>query len=279
MLRGQPSLAQALVANDRRLASELNGLRSDGWKIVYDAQAGARTVVRIYPFYTWIDKSGRQRTGLIVVPNCNLPDRIRRTRETPDAIASRLTRAFRDARAYQDLVPRFDQPAANRPTFPNERASFDREQGVPFYGPEQRRQFVVSLETGGLIRDPRGDPLSTSAAPNGRSLFVQAPDGTLYFVGNPTDHAGDTGAFPQHSSFLAGGDVATAGEWGLRVYRGRDGVERQALTYLSNQSGHYEPDFASMADLLRRLQQSGVDLRYMRIDVFGEVDSDTPGGR
>lgn len=122
---------------------------------------------------------------------------------------------------------------------------------------------MVSLETGGLIRDPRGDPLSTSAAPNGRSLFVQAPDGTLYSVGNPTDHAGDTGAFPQHSSFLAGGD----------------GVERQALTYPSNQSGHYEPDFASMADLLRRLQQSGVDLRYMRVDVFGEVDSDTPGGR
>lgn len=58
-----------------------------------------------------------------------------------------------------------------------------------------------------------------------------------------------------HSSFLAGGPVAGAGE--LNVVDGR-------LKFVSDQSGHYKPDPEYLQQVVDNLKKAGID--------FGDVE-------
>lgn len=66
--------------------------------------------------------------------------------------------------------------------------------------------------------------------------------------------------FFHHSSFLAGGPVAGAGE--LRVVNGH-------LHFMSDQSGHYRPTPEHLEQVVERLRAAGVE--------FDEVDFGTWG--
>lgn len=55
-----------------------------------------------------------------------------------------------------------------------------------------------------------------------------------------------------HSSFLAGGDVAGAGELV---------VENGELTLITDQSGHYQPTQAMTAQVVQHLRSLGVPIR------------------
>lgn len=83
----------------------------------------------------------------------------------------------------------------------------------------------------------------------GHAVYVMGQDGSLY----ASNH---TLGYRHHSSFLAGGNVAGAGE--LAATAGR-------LTFLSNKSGHYCPAVAHLLQVLYQLDRSGVDLSAAEI--------------
>lgn len=108
----------------------------------------------------------------------------------------------------------------------------------------------------GLLVDASGKRFDTTNASSahtgaGSAIFVMAPDGTLY---GALSH--NVGRF-HHSSFLAGGPVAGAGELVVK-----EGV----LQTLSDRSGHYSPDAPYTAQALDRLQRMGVDLSNVTVE-------------
>ncbi len=70
-----------------------------------------------------------------------------------------------------------------------------------------------------------------------------------------------------HSSFLAGGDVAGAGE--LKVVGG-------VLKAITNKSGHYKPDIYGLHQVLEALQNRGVDMSSVELFVFKPHDDNPP---
>jgi hypothetical protein len=63
-----------------------------------------------------------------------------------------------------------------------------------------------------------------------------------------------------HSSFLAGGAVAGAGE--IAISGGK-------VTAISNTSGHYRPGPAYLWQTVKQLEMLGVPLESVRVDVMG----------
>jgi len=105
---------------------------------------------------------------------------------------------------------------------------------------EARNEF--KLEVGGSITQG-GQPFDTSKMyskfmGDGFGIYVMAKDGTFY----ATSHK--IGLF-HHSSFLAGGDVAGAGE--MKVVGG-------TLQFVTNKSGHYWPGDQELAQTLNELR-------------------------
>ncbi len=82
-----------------------------------------------------------------------------------------------------------------------------------------------------------------------------APDGTLYAHTNPL-----MGRF-HHSSFVAGGEVAGAGE--ITVTNGR-------LTGIGRFSGHYLPTTEMQQQVIDHLRNSGLDMSQLA-DIVWEV--------
>lgn len=111
----------------------------------------------------------------------------------------------------------------------------------------QRERFKLSVKDGKLY-DSEGNLFDTSTAKSlhstdPRAIFVMDENGNIYAS---TKHS--MGKF-HHSSFLAGGDIAGAGE--LKVSNGE-------LKLLSDQSGHYKPSWAMTQQVIKELQSRGV---------------------
>jgi hypothetical protein len=110
----------------------------------------------------------------------------------------------------------------------------------------------------GLIYDANGKLFDTNKSPLRRNaIFVLDKEGNFYAT---TDHA--PGKF-HHSSFLAGGEVAAAGEFQVK-----DGV----LTFMSDRTGHYAPPGLNPG--LRYTEQAkmyldfyGVDMSTVKFDI------------
>lgn len=118
---------------------------------------------------------------------------------------------------------------------------------VTYLDPEQRRQFRITVQ-GGRIFGANGEPFDTTAGTtawggDGRAIFVMATDGTLY-----ASNYHQAGRF-HHSSFLAGAEVAAAGE--LRVVDGR-------LELLTDSSGHYRPTLGHTMQAISRFRDLGI---------------------
>ena len=118
----------------------------------------------------------------------------------------------------------------------------------------ERQRFRLAANAGNdLVQD--GQTYDTSAcyskeAGAGWAIFVMSPDGDLFAA----EHK--VGRF-HHSSFLAGGDAAAAGE--IKVVGGK-------LRGITNKSGHYAPGAWHMGQVLKELSSvlhqdlSGVEL-------------------
>jgi hypothetical protein len=128
-------------------------------------------------------------------------------------------------------------------------AEWDRQRGVTYLTDAERNELKLSVGKDGKLYDANGNLFDTSGGTThwsgqGRAIFVMDGQGNIYASNTQV-----VGAF-HHSSFLAGGDVAGAGE--LQVSNGE-------LTLISNNSGHYRPPSSLNQQVLSVLAAQGVD--------------------
>lgn len=130
-----------------------------------------------------------------------------------------------------------------------EYVSVDQQLGVTYFDTAELARYELSVR-GGLIYDALGAVFDSSAAvamhgPAGRAMFVMTAEGVLYGT--------NTQALSRihHSSFLAGRDVAAAGQ--VQVVGGK-------ITAVDNISGHYLPPAWTLDQLKDLLASSGVDV-------------------
>ena len=133
---------------------------------------------------------------------------------------------------------------------------FDTE--VKYLDAEARKAYVVEVADGKLV-DAKGAPFDTTSGPEGMAIYSLDPAGTLYAATEQQE-----GIF-HHSSFVAGDEVAAAGE--LRATAG-------AITLVNNSSGHYRPSDADADVFLCWLGQRGVDLSQVRYRAYDDDDGE-----
>jgi hypothetical protein len=113
-----------------------------------------------------------------------------------------------------------------------------------------RNLSMITID-GGRLCTANGRPLNTRnmvthfSGP-GCAIYVVSEEGNLHVSSHSVGHR-------HHSSLLAGGVVAGAGE--LRVKDGR-------LNWISNKSGHYQPDVFDLYQTLKLLESQGVQPNF-----------------
>jgi hypothetical protein len=88
--------------------------------------------------------------------------------------------------------------------------------------------------------------MATAFSGPGYAIYVMSREGHIHV----STHAV---GYRHHSSLLAGEDVAAAGE--LQATAGR-------LVWISNKSGHYQPNIVNLLEVLHELQESGVPMTF-----------------
>jgi hypothetical protein len=146
--------------------------------------------------------------------------------------------------------------------------------------PSEMAQYKVRYLTSEAEREEfelkGGNPIKQGKPPNERvydtsgSYSVFSGEGWAIYVmdsgGKIYAHRHMVSRF-HHSSFLAGGDVAGAGE--IKVERGE-------LKGISNKSGHYRPGPEHLVQVLQELRSRGVKLEGVAATVYG-LDPNNPG--
>lgn len=131
------------------------------------------------------------------------------------------------------------------------------ETAVVYLDETQREAYRVHGRDGKLVdatgRALDGGPPDAEGKPR-RAIYSMDTAGNLYAT---FDHA--KGRF-HHSSFLAGGPVACAGE--MVIEDGR-------IIELTNMSGHYRPPPFTLDAVRERLVEMGVDVEGMRVAPVG----------
>lgn len=121
---------------------------------------------------------------------------------------------------------------------------------VKYLNESSRARYKLTVKDGKLY-DAKGNLFDTSdatslhSADDPRAIFVMDHDGNVY-----ASKWQEEGRF-HHSSFLAGGDVAGAGE--LKVSNGD-------LKLISNASGHYHPTQDMTIQVVKELQSRGLTI-------------------
>jgi hypothetical protein len=125
---------------------------------------------------------------------------------------------------------------------------------VKYLTPAERMAYRLTLEGGKFFQN--GKLFDTALAKTahtgaGRAIFVVDDAGNIY-----ASMSHKPGKF-HHSSFLAGGNVLTAGELV---------VEKGVLKLISNKSGHYRPPADSIKTLLGVLNEAGLNIAQITTD-------------
>ncbi|XP_066367532.1 IQ domain-containing protein IQM1-like isoform X2 [Miscanthus floridulus] len=119
-------------------------------------------------------------------------------------------------------------------------------QCIKYLGPKERQEYEVVVERGKLVYKKNGALVQT--LDDSKWIFVLSTTKALY-VGQKKK-----GSF-QHSSFLAGGAITSAG---------RLVVEEGILKAIWPYSGHYLPTEENFKDFIRYLEENGVDLTHVK---------------
>ena len=138
---------------------------------------------------------------------------------------------------------------------------------------QEREQYELTVDNGTIKQGKPPQVYDTGSLQSffegsGWAIFVMSEDGRIYSAPQLI------GRF-QHSSFFAGGALASAGE--IRVENGR-------LIGISNKSGHYRPNWLFLVQVLQELRSRGVKLEGVQARVYGldpdrpDKASDYPGG-
>lgn len=143
---------------------------------------------------------------------------------------------------------------------------------VKYFTSTERKQFEVQVGNDGLIRNQKGELLSncdfaargTAKFACTKSIFVMSGDGKIYV------HTGEGTAdwAIQHSSFMAGLPVASAGE--IRVSGGR-------ILTLNRHSGHYGPPEGEFLQVVSELQSRGAKLSETKVNTYVPTKKRAPG--
>ncbi len=140
-------------------------------------------------------------------------------------------------------------------------AEQDLKNGVKYLTSAERPPYKVHFENGKVV-GADGKLLDTSDVNvravwggSGKAIFVMDAKGGIYI-----SKFQKQGQF-QHSSLLAGGDVAAAGELEIR-----NGV----ITLITDRSGHYEPPMEMMLQFLIKLRDAGVDISNIKLDILAQ---------
>jgi hypothetical protein len=145
-------------------------------------------------------------------------------------------------------TPRFDTLPLLEEYVGEEVAGGHFETAVQYLDVGARERFRVHAERG-LLVDGAGRPLDPALEQypgrDGLAIFVMDAAGNLY-----ASFDASRGYF-HHSSFLAGGPVAAAGDFVISAGR---------LRAVTNASGHYRPPAVTLERVRARLLEMGVDL-------------------
>jgi hypothetical protein len=125
----------------------------------------------------------------------------------------------------------------------------------------ERSPYLLSFNKDGLLT-LQGEifdtsDMSTMFSGKEWAIYVMSPDGKIYAASHRVS------AF-HHSSFLAGADVAGAGE--MKVDKGR-------LIAISNKSGHYRPKVINLVQTIEGLLAGGMNVQAME-DIIVRVGGD-----
>ena len=128
---------------------------------------------------------------------------------------------------------------------------------VKYLSPAEREAYRLEIRDGKLY-DSEGTLFDTRHASSlhsdePRAMFIMDEKGAIY-----ASNYQELGKF-HHSSFLAGGKVAAAGELVVE-----DGV----MKLMSNRSGHYRTDGEYLDQALQVLKHSGIETGGIRKDVI-----------
>src|SRR5579875_3829954 len=134
---------------------------------------------------------------------------------------------------------------------PDERKEFELLGANPFHQGSQRRVFT----TDGMFSKFSGE---------GYGIYVMDQQGHLYADRHRV------GLF-HHSSFLAGGDVAAAGE--LKVSSSGE------LQHLTSKSGHYRPSPAELWQVVEEMRRRGVSLQSFVVSTFDNFYDKVPAAQ
>jgi hypothetical protein len=146
-------------------------------------------------------------------------------------------------------TPRYEETLFMDPAFAGEERGqvFGNNVSVQYLSPEQRAEFKISVKDGKLV-DAKGEVLDTrditseSDQEAKRAIFVMDHDGNVYLSKFKAR------GFFQHSSFLAGQPVASAGYIE---------IEHGAIKAISRKSGHYKPELDNLDTVMSRLHEVG----------------------
>ncbi|XP_066363349.1 IQ domain-containing protein IQM1-like isoform X2 [Miscanthus floridulus] len=119
-------------------------------------------------------------------------------------------------------------------------------QCIKYLGPKERQEYEVVVERGKLVYKKNGALVHT--LDDSKWIFVLSTTKALY-VGQKKK-----GSF-QHSSFLAGGAITSAGRLVVK-----EGILKAIWPY----SGHYLPTEENFKDFIRYLDENGVDLTHVK---------------
>src|ERR1700730_1917283 len=131
---------------------------------------------------------------------------------------------------------------------------------VEYLTDAERAPYALTFRDG-LIFDANGSLFDTTGAETlhsgpGRAIFVMDASGNFYASMDQKP-----GEF-HHSSLVAGGPVAAAGE--LEVGRG-------GLKTISDKSGHYRPRLRYTEQAIAQLKRTNISLREVEFDFVGRI--------
>lgn len=128
---------------------------------------------------------------------------------------------------------------------------------VKYLDEKEREEYRLQIKDGKLY-DSKGKPFDTKEgvtvhSGKNHAIFTMDPAGNLY----ASNYHGQ-GKF-QHSSFVAGGPTASAGEIV---------VDNGVLKTISNRCGHYKPSPRFITQALKILQAKGIDTENVENDLY-----------
>jgi len=229
----------------------LEALEREGWRIAVEPQRAGETVA----------------TGVYAIPGSKvllLPETATQSLGS-QLVGESLDRALGSARSLSrpfdgpPVAPRL-QPASILPKM-RER---DGAQGVRQFSPAEAQAHRLRIGGDGRLFATDGrTAIDSSGATSrlggrGRMNVVLDMQGRL-FGGPSADRV-------FHSSYVAGADVAFAGE--IEVVDGR-------LRTITDGSGHYEPKLAHTIQFLQWLRHQGVDLTQVRVVLYTDIEQMT----